>query len=75
MNPKQEEKQYLKRLGENIKKIRLAKNMKQVDLANACNFDRQNMYHIEAGGHNLTILNIRKIAKELGVTVSQIVDV
>jgi transcriptional regulator with XRE-family HTH domain len=70
-----EEKEYLKKLGANIKKVRIAKRLKQVELANACNFDRQNMYHIEAGRHNLTIINIRKIAKELGVTVSDLVDI
>lgn len=69
-----EEKQYLKKLGANIKKIRLKKGLKQTDLAYTCDFDRQNMYHIETGKHNLTVLNLRKLAKGLEVGIGDLTD-
>lgn len=70
-----EEKAYLKKVGANIKKLRLAKKLKQVDVANSCNFDRQNMYHIESGRHNLTLLNLRKIAEALDVEIGDLTDI
>jgi len=70
-----DDKQYLKKIGANIKKLRVTKKIKQVDLANECDFDRQNMFHIEAGRHNLTLLSLRKIAKALGVEVGEITDI
>lgn len=69
------DKQYLKKVGSNIKRIRISKKIKQVDLANQCDFDRQNMYHIEAGRHNLTLTSLRKIAIALSVNVGDITDV
>ena len=70
-----EEKQYLKKLGANIKKIRLSRKMKQTELAYTCDFDRQNMYHIETGRHNLTVLNLRKLATDLNVDIGDITKV
>jgi transcriptional regulator with XRE-family HTH domain len=69
-----EEKLYLKKLGANIKKIRLSKKIKQTELAYNCDFDRQNMYHIETGRHNLTITSLRKIAEALNVRICEIIE-
>lgn len=70
-----EEKQYLKKLGANIKKIRLKRGIKQTELAYTCDFDRQNMYHIESGRHNLTVLNLRKLATALNVDIGDLTKV
>lgn len=69
------EKVYLKKVGANIKKIRVSKKIKQVDLADLCNIDKQNMYHIESGRHNLTLTSLLKISKALSVTIGEITDI
>ncbi len=63
------DKEYLKKLGENIKKTRLDKKIRQVDLANYCDFEKSNMNRIEAGRANTTIITLRKIASGLNVNV------
>jgi transcriptional regulator with XRE-family HTH domain len=60
---------YLKKLGDNIRKIRLQKKIKQVDLAAACNFEKGNMRRIEAGKTNPTAITLLKIADALGLEV------
>ena len=60
---------YLKKLGENIRAIRLQKKMSQVDLAAACDFEKGNMRRIEAGRTNPTVVTLLKISKALEVSV------
>jgi transcriptional regulator with XRE-family HTH domain len=60
---------YLKKLGENIRAIRLQKKMSQVDLAAACDFEKGNMRRIEAGRTNPTVVTLIKISKALEVDV------
>lgn len=66
---------YLKKLGARIKGIRKEKGMKQVDLAYLCEIEKQNMQRIEAGNTNPTVLLLKKIAKNLEVSLSYLVDV
>ncbi|MES2566227.1 MAG: helix-turn-helix transcriptional regulator [Bacteroidota bacterium] len=61
--------EYYKAVGTNIKKIRLAKGIKQIELAANCDFDRQNMFKIENSGMNLTLKTLRIIAQALDVSV------
>jgi transcriptional regulator with XRE-family HTH domain len=61
---------YLKKLGENIRTMRINKKMSQVDLAAACNFEKGNMRRIEAGRTNPTVKTLLKIAKTLDVAVA-----
>ncbi len=70
-----EAKQYLDKVGKNIKKIRLAKKVKQVDLAYTCNFDKQTLYKIETGKVNLTLKTLLKLASALDVTVIDLIDI
>jgi transcriptional regulator with XRE-family HTH domain len=60
---------YLKRIGENIRAIRLHNKISQVDLAAACNFEKGNMRRIEAGRTNPTVMTLRKIASALDVPI------
>lgn len=69
---KMTELEYIKTLGQNIKKIRLEKRMNQVDLALACDFKKPNMQRIEAGNTNPTFKTLLKIAKALEVNVSDL---
>ena len=57
----------LRFLGNNIRQIRIDKNITQQQLAADCNFEKSNMSRIEAGGSNLTIYTLFKIAEALDV--------
>ncbi len=58
-----------KRLGENIKNIRIAKGMTQGDLCRVLDVDRAYMSNIESGKKNPTLSTIERIADALGVSV------
>ncbi len=61
-----------KKLGDNIKKIRLAKGMTQGDLCRALELDRAYMSNIESGNKNPTLATITNIAKALGVPCDEL---
>jgi transcriptional regulator with XRE-family HTH domain len=61
-----------KKLGENLRKLRLKKNMSQVDLANALNVDRAYISNIENGRMNPTLSTLEKIAKSLSISSSEL---
>ena len=61
-----------KKLGANIKKIRLARNMSQGDLCRALKVDRAYMSNIENGKKNPTLATIEKIANALGVSLEKL---
>ena len=59
--------EYVKIIGVNIKRIRVEKKLRQIDLADLCDFDKSNMRRIEAGNTNLTINTLIKVAASLEV--------
>ncbi|KKQ94971.1 MAG: Transcriptional regulator, XRE family [Candidatus Levybacteria bacterium GW2011_GWA1_39_11] len=61
-----------KKLGDNVKRIRLAKDMTQGDLCRKLEVDRAYMSNIESGKKNPTLSTITNIAKALGVSVDQL---
>ena len=61
-----------KKLGMNIKRIRLAKKMSQGDICRKLGIDRSYMSNIESGNKNPTLSSINKLAKTLGVSVSEL---
>lgn len=61
--------EYLKKVGENIKKVRLSKNISQIELAHKCDFENSNLNRIEAGKNNLTIKTLLIISKELEISI------
>ena len=69
-----EEKELLKHIGQNIKKLRMENQMLQQDLAAVCNIEVPNMSRIENGKSNLTIRTLYKIANALGVSIKTLVD-
>lgn len=69
-----EDKEFLLKLGANIKRIRLEKKLTQVELGNLCDFEKSAMNRIEAGRTNLTILNLKKIANGLDVTLLDVIN-
>lgn len=68
------EAEYLKSLGNRIKTIRKEKGVKQVDLAYACDIEKQSMSRIEAGNTNPSVLLLLKIAENLDVKVNELLD-
>lgn len=64
--------EYLKQVGLNIKRIRLDKGIKQIELAYACDFEKQNMQRIEAGKTNVTLKTLLKISEALNVDMIEL---
>jgi len=61
-----------KKLGENIKRIRIEKGMTQGDIFRALKLDRGYVSSLESGKRNPTLAMIEKIASALGVSVDEL---
>lgn len=61
-----------KKLGENLKEIRLSKGIKQIALAKTLNVDRSFVSNIENGKTNPTLSTISSLAKALGVSTNEL---
>ena len=61
-----------KKLGENLRKWRLKKNMSQGDLAAALSVDRAYISNIENGRMNPTLSTLEKISNALGISSSEL---
>ena len=61
-----------RKLGENLRNLRLKKNMSQVDLATALSVDRAYISNIENGRMNPTLSTLEKIANALGISSSEL---
>jgi transcriptional regulator with XRE-family HTH domain len=62
----------LKSLGKTIWQIRLKKGYSQESVALASEIDHSYFGGIEGGEHNITLINIEKIAKALGVSLKDL---
>ena len=60
------------KLGQNLRKWRLKKDMSQVDLATALSVDRAYISNIENGRMNPTLSTLEKIANALGISSSEL---
>jgi len=61
-----------KKLGENMKRIRLKKNMSQGDICRKLKVDRAFISNIEGGKKNPTLSTITRIAEALEVSVDEL---
>ena len=61
-----------KKLGENLRKLRLKKNLSQGNLARSLNVDRAYISNIENGRMNPTLSTLEKIAGALGISSSEL---
>lgn len=59
-------------LGEAIRRVRAASGMSQEELALRTEIDRSYMGGIERGESNVTVLNLARIAGEMGLTASEL---
>jgi len=64
--------QTSKKLGGNIKRIRLRREMSQGDICRAIEMDRSYMSAIEGGKVNVTLTILEKLAKALDVSVDEL---
>lgn len=60
----------LKKIGNNVQKLRKEKNWSQEKLSECSYLDRTYISSVERGQRNISIINICKIAKALEVTAS-----
>ena len=61
-------------LGKRIKLLRNEIGISQEELADRAEIDRTYITSVECGKRNISIVNIEKIAKALGVTLSKLFD-
>ena len=64
--------QISKKLGANIKRIRLRRKMTQGDICRKLNMDRSYMSAIEGGKKNITIAKLDELASALDVSVDEL---
>lgn len=63
-----------KKLGNNMKRIRLEKGMSQGDICRRLGLDRSYISNVESGNKNPTLATIEKIAKALTVKVKDLLE-
>ena len=69
-----EDRQLFFGIGERIRQLRTERGISQQELAALCDFEKSNMSRIESGKTNLTLKNMYKISRALGVRLSELVD-
>ncbi len=62
----------VQKFGKNMKQIREAKGMSQGDIYRATKIERAYISNLEAGKQNPTLETMEKIARALGVSVSDL---
>jgi regulatory protein munI len=60
------------KVGKRIREIREKVEMSQKDLAYSSDLDRSYIASVENGKRNISIINIEKIAKSLGISISEL---
>ncbi len=61
-----------KKLGENLKKLRIKKDISQIELARMLSVDRSFVSNIENGKNNPTLSTISSLAKALKVSTEEL---
>ena len=64
----------LKSFGQHLRAIRLSKNLSQEDLAELAGLDRTYISGVERGKRNISLINIVKLSKGLGINPSELVN-
>ena len=68
-----EEQKIQQAFGSNLREIRKRAGFSQESLALSCGLDRTYIGGVERGERNISLINIHKIARALGVPVKDIV--
>ncbi len=67
-----DDKKFLQRLGDRIRKQREARGLTQQQLGDFCELHRTFIGSVERGERNVAILNLRKIAQVLRTTIADL---
>ena len=65
----------LKKIGQNVTRLREQAGLSQTELALRCDKDKQSLNRLEKGRINPSVYYLHQIASELNVTVKELVDV
>jgi transcriptional regulator with XRE-family HTH domain len=68
------DKNFLRDLGYRIREHRLGRKWTQADLADKCHLHRTFIGSVERGERNLSILNLRLVAKVLRLSLADLLD-
>jgi transcriptional regulator with XRE-family HTH domain len=71
---RQSDKSNLKKLGDNIKRLREAKNLSLRELSYECDIDNSKISKIEKGQVNITFTTILQLAKALAVDPTELLQ-
>lgn len=69
---KTEDKDILKKIGDNLKKIRSGKDLSLRDLAALCAIDHSDIAKIERGEKNATMLTMNQLAEALDIPLYEL---
>lgn len=69
---KNQEERIKRDFGERLRRIRQEKGLSQESLALACGLDRTYIGGVERGERNISLVNIEKIARALGVSSKEL---
>ena len=67
-------KEEVQKLAKNLKRIRAEKSISQGDIVKATGLDKAMISNIENGKTNPTLATITKLARAVGVSVSQLME-
>lgn len=67
-----DDKKFLQRLGDQIRKRREARDLTQQQLADQCGLHRTFIGSVERGERNIAVLNLRKIAQVLRIATAEL---
>jgi transcriptional regulator with XRE-family HTH domain len=61
-------------LAQNVRRLRLARDMSQEDLAHAAELSQDQISEVENAKHSVTLDNIQRLAFALNVRVAELLD-
>jgi transcriptional regulator with XRE-family HTH domain len=70
-----QENDFLKRFGNKLEALRMKRGFTQEELAAEAGFSRSYYTEIETGKRNISLLNLRKLAQSLHVSLTELLDV
>jgi transcriptional regulator with XRE-family HTH domain len=65
---------FLRKVGHRVRELRVSRRLTQAQLADQCSLHRTFIGSVERGERNVSVLNLRLIAKVLRVSVGDLFD-
>ena len=69
------DKAFLEKIGKRIRELRIEADLSQEKLAFACELDRTYIGSVERGERNISVINLRKIAKALNQEITTLFNI